>query len=278
MSGARLDLDLSGLGVTFHGMPGDLADEMRRTWPAFAVTSTDPDPIVVDVSELGRPLTPGEAMLGGVEIEASGAGLSVRRDEGEMTCDPEARQVAVRLASGNPRRRLWGLVNLLAVAVARRLLGRGGGALHAAGIVVDERAFLLVGAEGAGKTTWARAAGAVGLPVISDDIVFVDSGRGRLEAIGTPIRDREIAHSGPGRWPVAALLVPRHGTEAALLPVSRLRLETALSANLLYVAASWRDDPRVPRAIEAIAEGAPARTLVFRPDGSWVEVLRGWTA
>ena len=269
-----IDFDLSGVGVRFEGLPARLARNLRAEWPAFVVPFTDRDPIVVEVAELDRPLTPGREMVGAPVIERSGTTLIVRRDEGELTCDAEIRVVAMRLAQGDDRRRLWGLLNLLAVALAWRLLGRGGGAIHAAGVVVGERAVLLIGAEGAGKTTWALAAGSAGLPVISDDIVFLDAGSGRLEALGAPVRDRGIPHAGPGRWPVAAFLLPRHGAPAALLPATRLVLEARLAANMLYVAAGWRDDPNVVRALESMASAAPARTLVFAPDASWLDPVR----
>ena len=273
-----IELDVSGVGVRLEGLPSRLADDLRAEWPAFAVPSDDPDPIVVTVAELDRALTPGRAMIGPPEIERSGGSVVVRRDEGELTCDAAVRAVTLRLAQGDDRRRLWGLMNLLAAALAWRLLGRGGGAIHAAAIVVRNLAFLLIGAEGAGKTTWAQAAGAAGAPVISDDIVFLDARSGRLEALGTPIRDRGIRHSGPGRWPVAAFLLPRHGAPAELKPATRLALEARLAANLLFVAPGWTaGDPSVDRALDSIASGAPARTLVFPPDASFLPLLQAFS-
>ncbi len=268
------DLDVSGVGVRLEGLPERLEQGLRAEWPAFAVPFTDRDPIVVEVGELDRSLTPGPTMTGGTDIERTGGSLTVRRDEGEMTCDAAVRRVTMRLAQGDDRRRLWGLINLLAPALAWRLLASGGGALHAAGIVLRDRAFLLIGGEGAGKTTWAQAAGAAGVAAISDDIVFVDRSSGRLEAIGTPIRDREIRHAGPGRWPVAAILLPQHGAPAALLSATRLAVEARVAANLLYVSSGWTADPLAGRALESIAGGAPARTLVFAPDASFLPLLR----
>ncbi len=60
--------------------------------------------------------------------------------------------------------------NYLRVAAAYAALTRGGLLMHSSGIVIDGRAYLLIGRSGAGKTTCARMALAAGARVLSDDI------------------------------------------------------------------------------------------------------------
>jgi energy-coupling factor transporter ATP-binding protein EcfA2 len=145
--------------------------------------------------------------------------------------------------------------------------------MHAAGVLVGARAFLLVGPSGCGKTTWARTAAEAGLPVLSDDCVLVDSVDGRLMALGSPFRAKDFPSPGPGRWPVAAILLPQPAPAPALTPVTRLMLEARVAANLLFSAAAWDAQPAAARAASLIAAGAPARILAFRPDPSWIEVV-----
>ena len=145
--------------------------------------------------------------------------------------------------------------------------------LHAAGVLVGGRAFLLVGPSGCGKTTWARTAAEAGLPVLSDDCVLVDSAQGPLVALGSPFRAKDFPSPGPGRWPVAAILLPQQAPAPSLTPVPRLMLEARVSANLLFSAAAWDAQPAAARAAGVIAAGAPARTLAFRPDASWIDVV-----
>jgi hypothetical protein len=50
-------------------------------------------------------------------------------------------------------------------------------------------------------------------------------------------------------------------------------LEARVAANLLFSAAAWDAHPAAARAAGVIAAGAPARTLSFRPDASWIDVV-----
>lgn len=60
--------------------------------------------------------------------------------------------------------------NYLRVVVAHRLLLRDGVLLHSAGVVIEDSAYLFIGASGAGKSTLARKALEAGAPVLSDDL------------------------------------------------------------------------------------------------------------
>ena len=182
-------------------------------------------------------------------------------------------RAVVRLAHGDPGRRFWGLVNLACAAVGWSLQQRGGGVVHAAGVVMNGRAFLLVGPSGSGKTTWARAAAEAGLPVLSDDCVLVEFASGRLIALGSPFRSKEYPSPGPGRWPVAALLIPSWGAVPSLASVNRLMLEARITANLLYSAPAWEEHTGAAGSAAAIAAGAPAYVLTFGPDASWIPVV-----
>jgi hypothetical protein len=238
------------------------------------VSAKDASPaLVIRVEDDERAMTPGRFMVGALQIDAAPDAVRFRADEGEIVQEvPGARAVA-RLAQGDAGRRFWALVNLTCAAVGWRLLARGGGALHAAGVVVGGRAFLLVGPSGCGKTTWARTAAEAGLPVLSDDCVLVDSAGGPLVALGSPFRAKDFPSPGPGRWPVAAILLPQPAPAPSLTPVTRLMLEARVAANLLFSAAAWDAHPAAARAAGVIAAGAPARTLSFRPDASWIDVV-----
>ena len=175
------------------------------------------------------------------------------------------------LARGDEGRRFWGLVNLTCAAVGWRLASRGGGAVHAAGVLIEDEAYLLIGPSGCGKTTWSKTAAAAGLPVLSDDCVLLDGIEGRLVALGSPFRSKDFPSPGPGRWPVAAILLPAHADEPSVEPVSRLMLEARIAANLLF---SSHASEGAAQAVSAIASGATARTLSFRPDASWIPLVK----
>jgi len=268
VSGLTLSIDVSGLPIRVQGIPAELRESLEDAWAGFVVPPM-PDPILdVFVEEGTKRLTPGRVMVGGISVKRERGVVSFVRDEAEGSLDLAEGSAKVALSVGDDKRRAWGLVNLVHAALAWRLASRGGGIVHAAGIVVEGRAFLLIGAEGAGKSTFAHVAASAGLPVVGDDQVVVLRTGGRLEALGAPVRNREHVNAPKGRWPVAAFLLPRHGEKAAVVPASRLDLLPRLTANLVY---NLFEEEGL---LDTIADGVPAHWLTFAPDPSFVPLLR----
>lgn len=262
-----VDADISGLALRFEGLAPGLAEALRREWPAYVRAPGDAAPsLTIAVEEDDRAMKPGRFMEGTLHVESTSAAVVVRRDEGRLEHEAAGARASVTLAQGDAGRRFWGLINLTCAAVSWHLQGSGGGVAHAAGIVLRDRAFLLVGPSGCGKTTWARAASDAGVPVLSDDCVVLATEGGRLMALGSPFRSKELASPGPGRWPVGAILLPQWADAPSLAPASRLMAEARIAANLLYATAA-------APAAAVIADGAPSHVLAFRPDAGWIGLL-----
>jgi hypothetical protein len=166
------------------------------------------------------------------------------------------------------------MINLLRACLAWYLPGRGTAMLHAAGLVIEDRAFFLVGAEGSGKTTWARLGQECGAHVLSDDLVLVQCAADRVLALGSPFRSTLRADYRPGRWPLRAILFPRRGAPAAWASCSQLIARARLAANLPFVSGGIERDARVAGVVERLATAVPCRELTFAPDASFVELLR----
>lgn len=274
MTPAPVDVDISGLRLRFEGLTPALAAELRGHWGGFLAAEGPPPALVIRVEDDDRTMKPGRFMEGALEIDASDEAVTFRIDEGDVRHAPATAHALVRLARGDDGRRFWGLVNLVCAAVGWRLLSQGGGALHAAAALIDERAYLLIGPSGSGKTTWARTASEAGLPVISDDCVLVAAEGSGLVALGSPFRSKDLRAPGRGRWQVAALLLPQWGPEPKGTPVARLALEARIAANLLFSSHTPATQSVAAAAVAAIAGGAPAHTLSFRPDGSWIAIAK----
>jgi hypothetical protein len=268
-----IDVDISGFALRFEGLSPALLDGLKREWPFFVRPAPGPPALTIRIEDDARAMAPGRFMEGTLLVESTPDSVAFRRDEGEIVQEVEGARAVVRLAQGDAGRRFWGLVNLTAAAVGWRLQQTGGGVVHAAGVVIGARAFLLVGPSGSGKTTFARTAAEAGVPVLSDDCVLVESAGGRLTALGSPFRAKEFPSPGPGRWPVAALLIPRWDAAPSLAPANRLMLEARIAANLLYSAPAWESDTGAEGSASAIAAAAPAYVLSFTPDASWVGVV-----
>jgi hypothetical protein len=263
-----VSVDFSGIGIQVAGVDPRLAAGLRDVWKGFTVAAVHDPVLVVEVEDDPAPLTPGRQMAAGSRASRDAAGVRLARNEGGVSIDAAAGRAHVRLASGDDGRRIWGLVNLVNAALGFALERHGGGLLHAAGIVLAGRAFVLVGAEGAGKTTFARVAAGAGLPVLSDDQVVVVASGGRCDAVAAPIRHRDFPGPGPGRWPIAAFLLPVHGAPSAISPAGRLDLMARLAANLLYGTPLGHGE-----TLDRLAAGAPARWLTFAPEPSFLRLL-----
>ena len=272
-AGATIVADLSGLVVRFRGLDDALAGVLASQWAPF-ITGRDETPwLDVAVAASDHTIVTGRPMRKSITGEVRDGGGRFRSDEGEIAIDATG-SARVSLGRGDALWRFWGLVNLIAAALAVRLPSRPGALLHAAGVVVDGRGFVLIGPEGSGKSTFARAAREGGARVISDDTVLVDGASGGLVLLGSPTRAHEATSLGQGRWPIAALLHSRWGTEARLDPVGRLATEAVLAANLPFLASGWGHDARLDALVPFLAGAAPHRSLTFAPDPSFVSVLR----
>ncbi len=262
----------SGLGVALAGVPPEIAARLDDLWEGYAGDG-DPPPLVdATIAEAGRPMTPGRAMVPGMRSSIGPGAARFDQDEGAVTVAADGRTEIV-LAAGPAPRRAFAVVNLVLAALGWRLPDRSGAALHAASVVLDGRAFVLVGPEGAGKTTWCRAARDGGAEVLSDDVTILVASRGGFDALATPFRHEPFPRPRPGRHPVAALLLPRHGAEPRLEPAPSLAVEARLAAHLLYVGSGMAGDPRVAPLLDALSRAA-SRTLTFAPDPGFVPLLR----
>jgi hypothetical protein len=277
LSGAGITLvaDLSGLVVRFRGLDDVLADALASEWAPFIASASRTPWLDVEVQPSDRTIAIGRVMRPSLTGDVKDGAARFWSDEGEITIDA-AGIARLSLGRGDDNWRFWGLVNLIAAVLAVRLPSRPGALLHAAGIVLDDRAFLLIGPEGSGKSTFAQAAREGGAQVISDDTVLVDKGPDGLVLLGSPIRAHEATNPGPGRWPIAAGLHARRGNEARLDPVGRLAVETLLAANLPFLASGWGRDARLDALVPFLAGAAPYRVLTFPPDPSFLGVLRSF--
>ncbi|HEX5045400.1 MAG TPA: hypothetical protein VFV75_21090 [Candidatus Polarisedimenticolaceae bacterium] len=262
-----LELDFSGFGLRLSGEDSLLA-ELDELWRPFKGTAAAPV-LEVAVERVEGELAPARRLEPGLEETPVDGRRRLARVEGSIDLGPGGEAV-LRLPGGDPARRLWGGINLLIPALGGALPAHGGLLLHGAAALLDGRVFLLTGESGSGKTTWATACAAAGLPVLSDDQVLLDAAADPPRALGSPLRARDFPAPGRGRWPLAAVLLPRHGAPA-LRPVSALRAHAVLQANALY---SSPHDRRATELLARLATVVPVRELTFAPDPSFVPLLR----
>ena len=153
---------------------------------------------------------------------------------GALACSGTATKIPVSTAEPVERR----IENALRWIVARRVAAAGGLALHGAGWEYDDRAYLLVGASNAGKTTalsFAPAGRSLG-----DDFALAVPGPDGWWSAATPFDNAEradaIAPTGPlplvGLWRLIQDPDPRIERPIALLAQASLLSCAAFSASM----------------------------------------------
>ena len=268
----RAEFDLSGFAVSLSCDVPAIVHEFERVWAPFR-TSSPPARRLLDVvitEAKGDSLRSGPIpkdiacrVENGVLEVRSGDALARAGSDGSCT---------IAVASGRPQAQLYAITNVLLAVVAWRLPAEGALLVHAAGLVVDGRAFILLGGEAAGKTTWAEGGKAEGAGFLSDDVIALHAAESGVTAMSFPFRANHPAPLPPARWPLVAVLLPKWGDKATIETASAIRAHTALEASVLYRDVLARD-PAVPRVIDAIA-AVPALVLVFAADGRTAPVLR----
>lgn len=269
-----MNFDFSGVGVTLQGLPGEWRSRLEREWePFIATTQVDPllslDIVFEDSSESPSGEYAPKAMCSELKRESA----VFRMPEGEVVVDGSG-QASVRLVRGYGDRSWFTLLNFVRAGLAWRLPGRGGALLHAAGLVIDGVAYLLIGSENAGKSTWASLGRQAGAEVLSDDVVLVDRCGDRFVALGSPFRSTLKVPTRPGRHPVGALLFPRHTPAVIVGSISRLAAGARITANLPFVADAIETDRRIAEVVDALTARLPCRDFGFAPEPSFVDVLR----
>jgi hypothetical protein len=277
VSKGALAFDLGGVGIRVRGLPGALESRLEREWSGFLAEAAASPFLDVEVVRAAMPAPGGPFAPKAMRSRLGRGEAAFGMQEGDVEVRSSG-DAMVRLSTEVDGDRAWfAFQNLLRAALAWRLPSRVGMLLHAAGVVLDDRAFVLAGSEGSGKSTFASLAQLGGARVLSDDLVMLDGAGPAVDAVGAPFRS---THRGPqeaGRWRVAALLLPVHGPGARLDAVPKLLVRSRITANLPFVAEGIGADPRIDAVIDRLADGVPARSLVFARDPSFVEVLRGFS-
>ncbi|HEV2853243.1 MAG TPA: hypothetical protein VHC97_10610 [Thermoanaerobaculia bacterium] len=165
--------------------------------------------------------------------------------------------------------------NYLRVLTAHRLLEEGGALIHSAGITDGERAWLLLGPSGAGKTTASRLCLERGASVLSDDLNAVRLGEdgARLERLPFTgdLGDRS---GGPSLHPLRAVLRLNKGTVEGTRPLTPAGALAGLVAAAPFVNRDpWRREALLA-VLERLARSVPAWELTFSLGGRVWDILR----
>ena len=274
----ELAFDISGVGVLFRGLNAALRDRLCRDWSRFLDPAPAAPLLRLELSySAGAGPELGDYLPKAMESSFDGSAAEYRMPEGRARVEASGR-AEIRLTRGLGSREYYTLQNLARACLAWSLPMRPAALVHAAGLVVSGNAFLLVGAEGAGKSTWVELGEGGGARPISDDLLLVDGLHGRPEVLGAPFRSTHVADYRPGRWPLAAVLLPRFASETRWSAAPRLLASARLTANLPFIEATPARDAARASIVERLFGTAACLELSYPPDASFLELLRGWPA
>jgi hypothetical protein len=277
-SSYELAFDISGIGILFRGLNESLRDRLRRDWSTFLVSAPAAPLLRLELSYTAGPAPElGDYLPKAMESSFDASAAEYRMPEGRARVEASGR-AEIRLTRGLGNREYYTVQNLARACLAWSLPRRPAALLHAAGLVVAGNAFLLVGAEGAGKSTWVELGEGGGARAVSDDLLLVDGLRGRPEVLGAPFRSTHVADYRPGRWPLAAVLLPRFASETRWSVASRLLASARLTANLPFIETPPARDEARASIVERLFGRVDCLELAYRRDSGFLELLRGWPA
>jgi hypothetical protein len=141
--------------------------ELERRWQARSAAPTRV-----------REVRFGEELIRTIDFAEPAGYLLWNRDHGRVLISPDGREL---LCEPDPANEQWGtIVAAQALPLAATL--RGLEVLHASGVVIDDRAVLITGPAGAGKSSLAAALLRAGGRLLSDDAVALQLRDGALIA------------------------------------------------------------------------------------------------
>lgn len=292
-----LDLPILGLRVRFLTDGAELREAVREAyapWAALPLPAGEPV-LRVRLSLRGAvaPAPPGIAVHEPRLLRLRGRSLRGAADSerGTAVCALSAAWL------GDPARLAEEVLDTLLLFL---LTSRDRVPLHAAAILDGDTALLLAGPSGAGKSTLALQAARAGLPVLSDDNVYLQqqprprvwgfprpihllSGNVRGDADETALRYRggrwkeRVEHAPGPLWADhAALVLIERGERVRLEPISG---EAALGALADSMAPGFhRYAGALPRAVRALVRGGAWRLTLSRDPAEGLEALRAVAA
>ncbi|MDB5703924.1 MAG: hypothetical protein JWN66_1040 [Sphingomonas bacterium] len=164
--------DMAPLGVhtAFAADDPRLLDAALAGYRAWGETEAPETPRIEIRLTLGERAAPGPCLVRvtGSQLTLSGTGVTGEADARLGT----ARCIVPPHFLDDPASLVADILDPLLLFLLART---GRTPLHAAGVVIGETALLLCGASGSGKSTLALTAAGAGLPVLSDDTVYVQT-------------------------------------------------------------------------------------------------------
>lgn len=159
--------------------------------------------------------------------------------------------------------------NFLRVITSYVALHAGGAYLHSSGIAVDGQAYLFLGHSGAGKTTVARMALALGLDILSDDgNLMLPDERGIFQAGPVPFAGElgQVSCKVKNAHPVAGLIWLQKGERVKVNRMSAATAYSRIIACIPTVNLDLREQERLDTLISSLLSDVPIYELTFFRD------------
>lgn len=235
LGGEELWISVGGLRVALTGLDAERRDLLDETYAAFVVAPEGEPSMRLRCRRSPRRhflrLTRGEDHR--VESREEGSRFLLWSYAVAAWFDTAAGRGGLDLCDAPTGETRRSFENCLRYLYSHLALEAGGCLLHAAGLVREGRARVLLGAEGSGKSTLAEAASA-DCEILSDDLVLLIRGEEGYRACGVPFfgtfvsgRSSDQIHPLTSVW--ALRRAERPGTRELPRSEQRMRLLAAVS-------------------------------------------------
>lgn len=264
------------LEIEIAGMDTSLAETLLRRYSPYsapAATSKSALRVRLGIESTDYFIDPPEEMeIVPVRIVCDGERVRYLSYRVAGWFDTVGGEGSLLLAQGDFEPPERAIENYIRAAVAWQAACSGGGLVHAASAVWQERGYLFYGESGAGKSTLSECNRRA--RVVSDDLSLVLRGDDGPVLIGSPFRGTyEGGAPVVGEFPVHAGFRLIQAAVAEVEQVDRPRALSELIGNLPFVADSFHRRPDLFDSVQRTFAQVPLAHLRFTKDDSYWDAI-----
>ncbi len=167
--------------------------------------------------------------------------------------------------------------NFLRILAAYRATEQRGVLLHSAGVVIDNKSYILCGQSNAGKTTFTKKAYHSGATVLSDDLNFLLPETLGYSAHAVPFTGefgRTLSHAKSQQsYPVKVIAFLEKGEKLEVSEISSSRAIAKLITNCPFVNSNDMEFDRLFEILKSLVEKVPIVRLRSRKDDCCEDII-----
>jgi len=286
-----LILNLPATTIEVSGLSDRQADVLKQAYTGFVIQNGEPEqcdthcralrlnhPLGISSEDLTRDGLYSPKICRQTEYEFTLTGINF---ESVIRSDVSSTEATLAVASEEDLVLSGVFENFLRVLSSHQVLQKGGVALHSAGLVFSEQAYIFSGPSNAGKTTLTHKAHKKGARVLSDDINLVlpdkDEKTCAYDAYAVPFTGefgRTLDHAGgKDSYPVAGIILLEQSNRLETHPVTPSMAVARLLTGCPFVNTDEHESDALFNSVTGLVSKVPVIRLLSQRDDDIDDIM-----